>query len=91
MCVPVLMSLRRALPVDFAQGQLAGTPMCMEQYYRIFTSYRYPGLKTDTLKVQMNAASSAPEHIIVACKNQVRTLAFRETFYTLRGGSALLI
>ncbi|KAK5906094.1 hypothetical protein CgunFtcFv8_001988 [Champsocephalus gunnari] len=60
----------RALPVDFARGQLAGTPLCMEQYYRIFNSYRYPGLKTDTLKVQMKAASSAPEHIIVACKNQ---------------------
>ncbi|XP_038592104.1 choline O-acetyltransferase-like isoform X2 [Micropterus salmoides] len=60
----------RALPVDFARGQLAGTPLCMEQYYRLFTSYRYPGLKTDTLKVQMNVASSAPEHIIVACKNQ---------------------
>ncbi|CAJ1080266.1 choline O-acetyltransferase-like [Xyrichtys novacula] len=60
----------RALPVDFARGQLAGTPLCMEQYYRLFTSYRYPGLKTDTLKVQMNTASSVPEHIIVACKNQ---------------------
>ncbi|XP_022598040.1 choline O-acetyltransferase-like [Seriola dumerili] len=60
----------RALPVDFARGQLAGTPLCMEQYYRLFTSYRYPGIKTDTLKVQMNAASSAPEHIIVACKSQ---------------------
>ncbi|XP_049420033.1 choline O-acetyltransferase-like [Epinephelus fuscoguttatus] len=60
----------RALPVDYARGQLAGTPLCMEQYYRLFNSYRYPGLKTDTLKVQMNAASSAPEHIIVACKNQ---------------------
>lgn len=60
----------RTLPVDFARGQLAGTPLCMEQYYRLFTSYRYPGLKTDTLKVQMNAASSAPEHMIVACKNQ---------------------
>ncbi|XP_053197508.1 choline O-acetyltransferase-like [Scomber japonicus] len=60
----------RRLPVEFARGQLAGTPMCMEQYNRLFTSYRYPGLKTDTLKVQMNAASSAPEHIIVACKNQ---------------------
>lgn len=60
----------RALPVEFARGQLAGTPLCMEQYYRLFSSYRYPGLKTDTLKVQMNAASSAPEHIIVACKNQ---------------------
>ncbi|KAM8837497.1 choline O-acetyltransferase b [Spinachia spinachia] len=65
----------RALPVDFARGQLAGTPLCMEQYYRLFTSYRYPGLKTDALKVQMNGAcasssSSAPQHIIVACKNQ---------------------
>ncbi|GAA6214394.1 choline O-acetyltransferase-like [Lates japonicus] len=60
----------RALPVEFARGQLAGTPLCMEQYYRLFTSYRYPGIKTDTLKVQTNAASSAPEHIIVACKNQ---------------------
>uniref|UniRef100_UPI003AAEC557 choline O-acetyltransferase-like n=1 Tax=Centroberyx gerrardi TaxID=166262 RepID=UPI003AAEC557 len=60
----------RALPVDFARGQLAGTPLCMKQYYRLFTSYRLPGLKRDTLKVQMNAASSEPEHIIVACKNQ---------------------
>ncbi|KAM9425834.1 choline O-acetyltransferase b [Pholidichthys leucotaenia] len=60
----------RALPLDFARGQLAGTPLCMEQYYRLFTSYRYPGLKTDMLKVQMSSASSAPEHMIVACKNQ---------------------
>uniref|UniRef100_G3ND37 Choline O-acetyltransferase n=1 Tax=Gasterosteus aculeatus aculeatus TaxID=481459 RepID=G3ND37_GASAC len=60
----------RALPVDFARGQLAGTPLCMEQYYRLFKSYRYPGLKTDTLEVQMDAASSAPRHIVVACKNQ---------------------
>ncbi|XP_029933172.1 choline O-acetyltransferase b [Myripristis murdjan] len=60
----------RALPVDYARGQLAGTPLCMEQYYRLFTSYRLPGLKRDTLKVQTNAASSEAEHIIVACKNQ---------------------
>ncbi|XP_077359731.1 choline O-acetyltransferase b isoform X1 [Festucalex cinctus] len=60
----------RALPVEFARGQLAGTPLCMEQYSRLFTSYRHPGLMTDTLKVRMNAASMASEHIIVACKNQ---------------------
>uniref|UniRef100_A0A669BX35 Choline O-acetyltransferase n=1 Tax=Oreochromis niloticus TaxID=8128 RepID=A0A669BX35_ORENI len=60
----------RSLPVDFTRGQLAVMPMCMEQYYRLFTSYRYPGLKTDTLTVQMKAAFSAPEHMIVACKNQ---------------------
>nr|XP_057918177.1 choline O-acetyltransferase-like [Doryrhamphus excisus] len=60
----------RALPAEFARGQLAGTRLCMEQYSRLFTSYRYPGLKTDTLKVQMKAASSTSEHVIVACKNQ---------------------
>ncbi|TWW81966.1 choline O-acetyltransferase-like [Takifugu flavidus] len=60
----------RALPVEHARGQLAGTPLCMEQYYRLFSSYRYPGLKTDTLKVQTNAPPSVPEHIIVARKNQ---------------------
>lgn len=94
MCV--IMSLRRALPVDFTRGQQAGAPMCMEQYYRLFSSYRYPGLKTDTLKVHMNAASSGPEHIIVVCKNQVRTPTSEETFHTpslqlLTEGSALSI
>lgn len=54
--------------MEFARGQLAGTPLCMKQYCRLFTSYRYPGLKTDALGVRTNAAS---EHIIVACKNQV--------------------
>lgn len=74
MCV--FMSLRRALPVDFARGQLAGTPLCMEQYNRLFTSYRYPGTQTDTLNIQMNAT---PGHIIVACKNQVRMADFYNT------------
>lgn len=60
----------QALPVDFARGQLAGTPLCMEQYHRLFTSYRYPGRKTDTLKVRSNETSAAPQHVIVACKNQ---------------------
>nr|XP_015818485.2 choline O-acetyltransferase [Nothobranchius furzeri]XP_015818486.2 choline O-acetyltransferase [Nothobranchius furzeri] len=64
----------RVLPVDFARGQLAGTPLCMEQYYRLFTSYRYPRLKTDMLKVHMDAASLEPEHIIVVCKNQFFSL-----------------
>uniref|UniRef100_A0A665W615 Choline O-acetyltransferase n=1 Tax=Echeneis naucrates TaxID=173247 RepID=A0A665W615_ECHNA len=41
-----------ALPVDYARGQLAGTPMCMKQYYRLFTSYRLPGPDMDTLVAQ---------------------------------------
>ncbi|XP_053477302.1 choline O-acetyltransferase [Ictalurus furcatus] len=59
-----------ALPVDFAHGQLAGTPLCMEQYYRLFTTYRLPGPKTDTLVAQKSSVMPEPEHIIVACKNQ---------------------
>eukprot|EP00064_Thunnus_orientalis_P001615 superscaffoldBa00000111_g1618 len=63
-------SLRRALPVDYARGQLAGTPLCMEQYYRLFTSYRLPGPERDTLVAQESSVMPEPEHIIVACKNQ---------------------
>ncbi|XP_068573570.1 choline O-acetyltransferase [Cebidichthys violaceus] len=60
----------RALPVDCARGQLAGTPLCMEQYYRLFTSYRLPGPERDTLVAQESSVMPEPEHIIVACKNQ---------------------
>lgn len=65
-------AFRRALPMDYARGQLAGTPMCMEQYYRLFTSYRLPGPERDTLVAQESSVMPEPEHIIVACKNQVR-------------------
>lgn len=63
---------RRALPVDYARGQLAGTAMCMEQYYRLFSTYRLPGPERDTLVAQESSVMPEPEHIIVACKNQVR-------------------
>ncbi|KAG7511942.1 choline O-acetyltransferase [Solea senegalensis] len=64
----------RALPVDYARGQLAGTPLCMEQYYRLFTSYRLPGPERDTLVAQESSVMPEPEHIIVACKNQLFVL-----------------
>uniref|UniRef100_A0A3P8ZZT5 Choline O-acetyltransferase n=1 Tax=Esox lucius TaxID=8010 RepID=A0A3P8ZZT5_ESOLU len=59
----------RALPVDFARGQLAGTPLCMKQYYRLFNTYRRPGLKQDTLIIHQ-PGSLEQGHIIVACQNQ---------------------
>ncbi|XP_015237635.1 PREDICTED: choline O-acetyltransferase-like [Cyprinodon variegatus] len=59
-----------ALPVDYARGQLSGTPLCMEQYYHLFTSYRLPGPDKDTLVAQKSNVMPEPEHIIVACKNQ---------------------
>ncbi|XP_077350911.1 choline O-acetyltransferase [Festucalex cinctus] len=60
----------RTLPVDYAQGQLAGTPLCMEQYYRIFSACRLPGRERDVLVGHDGSAMPDPEHIIVACKNQ---------------------
>ncbi|KTG35733.1 hypothetical protein cypCar_00024066 [Cyprinus carpio] len=60
----------RALPVDYARGQLAGTPLCMDQYNKVFTSYRLPGPKMDTLVAQKSTVMPEREHIIVACKNQ---------------------
>ncbi|XP_058882398.1 choline O-acetyltransferase-like isoform X2 [Acipenser ruthenus] len=59
-----------ALPIDYARGQLAGTPLCMKQYYRLFSSYRLPGHKKDTLVAEKNSVMPEPEHIIIACKNQ---------------------
>lgn len=72
MCKYEACACRRALPVDYARGQLAGTAMCMEQYYRLFTTYRLPGPDRDTLVAQESSVMPEPEHIIVACKNQVR-------------------
>ncbi|XP_061692344.1 choline O-acetyltransferase isoform X2 [Syngnathoides biaculeatus] len=60
----------RALPAEYARGQHAGTPLCMEQYYRIFSAYRLPGQTRDTLVARDGRAAPEPEHIIVACKNQ---------------------
>ncbi|RXN21735.1 choline O-acetyltransferase [Labeo rohita] len=57
-------TLRRALPVDYARGQLAGTPLCMDQYNKVFTSYRLPGPKLDTLVAQKSTVMPEPEHII---------------------------
>ncbi|KAL4641018.1 choline O-acetyltransferase [Arapaima gigas] len=71
---PIMMFSRRTLPLEFAQGQLAGTPLCMEQHYKLFSSYRVPGAEKDTLVVRESSALSESEHIIVICKNQFYVL-----------------
>ncbi|KAA0718026.1 Choline O-acetyltransferase [Triplophysa tibetana] len=63
-----------SLPVEEGRGQQAGTPLCMDQYYKVFSSYRLPGPKTDTLVAQRSTVMPEPEHIIVACKNQLFVL-----------------
>lgn len=60
---------RRALPVERATSREKGQPLCMAQYYRLFSSYRVPGLQQDTLVT----TSPSAEHVIVACANQVPT------------------
>ncbi|KAK3089454.1 hypothetical protein FSP39_003760 [Pinctada imbricata] len=60
----------RGLPVDRARHNKKGQPMCMEQYYRLFTSYRIPGIKKDALASNNSKLIPDPEHIIVICKNQ---------------------
>ncbi|XP_062590553.1 choline O-acetyltransferase-like, partial [Saccostrea cucullata] len=60
----------RGLPVDRARHNKKGQPLCMEQYYRLFTSYRVPGIKKDSLTSNNSHLLPDPEHIIVVCKNQ---------------------
>ncbi|OON14001.1 hypothetical protein X801_10209 [Opisthorchis viverrini] len=56
---------KRSLPIDRARHSRKGQPMCMEQYYRLFTSYRYPGKTKDTLVTTSDNDPFDPEHIIV--------------------------
>lgn len=72
---------RRGLPVDRARHNKKGQPMCMEQYYRLFTSYRVPGIKKDSLISNNSKLLPDPEHIIVISKNQVNSI--RRVFLSL--------
>ena len=60
---------RRALPIDRARHREKGQPLCMEQYYRLFSSYREPGVNKDRLTT--TAAQPGSEHITVIRHNQV--------------------
>jgi choline O-acetyltransferase len=43
----------------------------MEQYYRLFSSYRLPGIEKDKLVDSTNNLALEPEHVIVMSRNQV--------------------
>ncbi|XP_059386301.1 choline O-acetyltransferase-like [Carassius carassius] len=66
----------KTLLVDVARGQKADTPLCMDQYKRLFSSYRQAGLKLDTLITADSTSDTG--HVIVACKNQFFTLNLME-------------
>ncbi|XP_007442164.1 choline O-acetyltransferase-like, partial [Python bivittatus] len=75
-----------AIPVDFARGQLSGHPLCMKQYYGLFSSYRLPGHTKDTLVSQKSNIMPEPDHIIVACNNQFFVLDVVINFRRLSEG-----
>ena len=64
----------RSLPIDRARHSEKGQPLCMEQYYRLFTSYREPGETQDCLvtrELEEGPVMPEPEHVIVITHKQV--------------------
>ncbi|TNN13752.1 Choline O-acetyltransferase [Schistosoma japonicum] len=60
----------RSLPIERARHSKKGQPFCMEQYYRLFSSYRYPGKTKDVLTTTAERDPFEPEHIIVIYLDQ---------------------
>ncbi|GIY17483.1 choline O-acetyltransferase [Caerostris darwini] len=50
------------------------TPLCMDTYHHFFPAYRRPGEQKDEAFFSDQQDSKHPWNVIVACKNQVRTL-----------------
>ena len=68
-------ALRHAIPVERATSREKGQPLCMSQFYRLFTSYRQPGKPRDCIYSKIKHAeeekNNGEEYIMVACRNQV--------------------
>ncbi|XP_058527383.1 choline O-acetyltransferase isoform X2 [Ochotona princeps] len=75
-----------SIPTDCAKGQLSGQPLCMKQYYGLFSSYRLPGHTKDTLVAQKSSVMPEPEHVIVACRDQFFVLDVVINFRRLSEG-----
>lgn len=58
----------RTLPIERCRYKEKGQPMCMEQHYRLFTSYREPGRERDVMR--SDTGTPGRDFIIVACRNQ---------------------
>ncbi|XP_076436224.1 carnitine O-acetyltransferase-like [Babylonia areolata] len=57
----------QSLPED----TLGGKPLCMSQYYNMFSACRIPGLKKDTHVVYPGGEADSPRHIIVIHNNHM--------------------
>ncbi|KAL5018091.1 hypothetical protein ScPMuIL_003813 [Solemya velum] len=73
----------RGIPIDRARHKEKGQPLCMQQYYRLFTSYRVPGIKKDALISSNSQLNPPPEHIVIICRNQLFVIEVMSTFSRL--------
>ncbi|CAH1795027.1 unnamed protein product [Owenia fusiformis] len=71
------------LPIDRCTSREKGQPLCMNQYYRLFSSYRVPGVNKDSLVISSSSIMPEPEHVIVICKNQFFVLDILVNFTRL--------
>ena len=60
-----------------------GQPLCMEQHYRLFSTYREPGLDKDELIDTTANQALRSEHVIVVCQNQMYVLDLVVNFIRL--------
>ncbi|XP_021925561.1 choline O-acetyltransferase-like isoform X2 [Zootermopsis nevadensis] len=72
---------RHAIPVERATSREKGQPLCMSQYYRLFTSYRQPGKTRDFIYTKIKHGegdtNQGTENIIVACRNHLYVMALK--------------
>jgi len=66
------LNFRKELPQERATSREKGQPLCMEQYYRLLTSYRVPAIPKDQIFSTLYQEIGTSEHIIIIHKNQVR-------------------
>ncbi|XP_055875750.1 choline O-acetyltransferase-like isoform X3 [Biomphalaria glabrata] len=58
----------RTLPIDRCKYKEKGQPLCMDQHYRLFSSYREPGRERDVQRTDLGFMGR--DFIVVACNNQ---------------------
>ncbi|KAH9512894.1 hypothetical protein Btru_036944 [Bulinus truncatus] len=58
----------RTLPVERCKYKEKGQPLCMEQHYKLFSSYREPGRERDVQRTDLGFMGR--DFIVVACSNQ---------------------
>ncbi|XP_059143054.1 choline O-acetyltransferase-like [Physella acuta] len=78
----------RTLPVERCKYKEKGQPLCMDQHYRLFTSYREPGRERDIQRTELGLMGR--EFIVVACNNQFYKVDLQQEGEELSGADLCL-